>query len=389
MTLVFDRRDELAGKPGTHALIVGVSSYPYLVQEGEATVFGMRPLSSAACSAHTVYRWLLENGDRLARPLATCRLLLSPSAAEGELDSAAAPATLEEFARAAHAWRDDASGNRDHVTFFYFAGHGVQRSKEDAVMLLEDFNRPFAGILQYAVDRHNLYWGMSPSESYPEIARTQLYFLDACRDQPEELGELEEAPAAQVFDIELAGQDDRSAPVFLAAVPNARGYALTEGETLFSQALLCCLRSEAAEIDDAGQDGPPRWHVTVHSLTKALPAVLDALNREWGGAQYFQPAGHWYERAICSLSGPPEVPVTLELEPLQASTVARVEVTDGNGGLVHRGGPPLAPHPFSARWQAGFYRFDLRFEPPSPPYQDRSRIRFLKPLSPPFKLRVV
>ena len=28
--LVYDRRSELVGKPGTHALVIGVSAYPYL-----------------------------------------------------------------------------------------------------------------------------------------------------------------------------------------------------------------------------------------------------------------------------------------------------------------------------------------------------------------------
>lgn len=31
MTLIFDKRNELQGQPGLHALIAGVSSYPHLL----------------------------------------------------------------------------------------------------------------------------------------------------------------------------------------------------------------------------------------------------------------------------------------------------------------------------------------------------------------------
>ena len=142
MSLVVDNRNALGDQPGLHALIVGVSQYPSL--EGGATPvadpWGMGQLTSTASTAHMIAEWL--KGALLPVPLATIRLLLSPAASEGHLAGIADPATLDNVIAEADAWRTDASSNRDSRTFFYFAGHGIQRNKEDAVFCLAGFRRP-------------------------------------------------------------------------------------------------------------------------------------------------------------------------------------------------------------------------------------------------------
>src|SRR2546422_10325560 len=89
MTLIFDNRANLQGKPGLHALIAGVSAYPHL-PAGTGTPapdsFGMQQLSSTALSAYKMYRWLEGWQNRLRIPLATCRLLLSPSQDEATVE---------------------------------------------------------------------------------------------------------------------------------------------------------------------------------------------------------------------------------------------------------------------------------------------------------------
>ena len=141
MSLLFDARAALTGQPGMHALVVGVSAYPHLAGGADpvADPWGMGQLTSTASSAHMIFEWL--KAAQLSVPLATCRLLLSPSPGEAALSGVAEPATVDNLLREADAWRRDASTNRDNATLFYFAGHGIQRTKEDAVLCLQDFRR--------------------------------------------------------------------------------------------------------------------------------------------------------------------------------------------------------------------------------------------------------
>ena len=98
MSLLFDKRAEIgANSPGVHALIIGVSQYPFL--DGGATPvaepWGLGQLTSAAASAHAVFEWLKT--AKMSAPLATCRVLLSPSAAANEAPLAGLtdPATFD------------------------------------------------------------------------------------------------------------------------------------------------------------------------------------------------------------------------------------------------------------------------------------------------------
>lgn len=104
MTLIFDERANLQGQPGLHTLIVGISAYRYLPKENEPVTsksFGMRQLSSAALTAYKIYLWLMERQKYFPVPLATCRLLLSPSssetAIEPNLSGLISPCTLTRF----------------------------------------------------------------------------------------------------------------------------------------------------------------------------------------------------------------------------------------------------------------------------------------------------
>ena len=85
MTLVVNRRPQLQGQPCLHAFIVGVSAYRFLPRRDNQDTYdpqvtmGLRQLSSTALSAYHVFCWLQEHQNTLPVPLATVRLLLSPS----------------------------------------------------------------------------------------------------------------------------------------------------------------------------------------------------------------------------------------------------------------------------------------------------------------------
>jgi hypothetical protein len=305
--LVFDNRANLQDQPSLHALIVGISSYQYLPKEKEPHMpehLGMRQLSSTALSAYKIYRWLLGHKQNFPVPLATCYLLLTPSLAELSLEwdllDLSNP-TLDNFLAAATNWRTNASSHEDNIAFFYFAGHGIQRSKDDAVLLLQDFADGIGGTLTKAVEVKNLFNGMAPSIAKPNIARTQLYFIDSCRNFPSRFKAFEWMDVTPVFDIELSGRDDRRAPIFFAAIPGSKAYGLVGEQTLFSKALIECLNGAAAKPGKANKNGQVKRHATVTSLIKKLDEYNHKLNQTEGADQVFTVGGLVKEAVILEI----------------------------------------------------------------------------------------
>ena len=136
---------------GLQAFIIGVSSYPHLPGASAARTkfdFGMQQLASPA----------LE---------------------------------LLNFLTAAAEWQSDAAADTRNICLFYFSGHGVQRKSSDSVLLLEDFGDHRGGMLRNAVDLDTIFHGMAHSSEQPKIAKTQLYFVDACRVEPKKIRAVE------------------------------------------------------------------------------------------------------------------------------------------------------------------------------------------------------
>jgi len=366
------QRANLQGQPGLHALIVGVSAYSNLSKANEPLTpnsLGLRQLSSTTLSAYKIYRWLLDHQNALPVPLASCRLLLSPSAleiaVEPEINDLADPATLENFLIQAKNWKKDASSNDDNMTLFYFAGHGAQQSRDDAVLLLEDFGDGIGGPLRNAVDINNIFKGMARSNQFHIIAQKQLYFVDACRDFLSAFRNFEPDDATQVFRIQQSGADTRVAPIFYAAAPGTSALAIPGEQTLFSKALIDCLNGDAGQFEEV--EGQERWHVSVHSLCEALQLKIQELNTRFSAQQEFLPGGWWKDTAICFLNHPPLVEVELKVDPLEAVPCTRIATLESQGaGLIIPF--PLNPHPYRGAWPAGFYTLSAEIVPPAAPY---------------------
>ncbi len=390
MSLIFDNRPALGGAPGLHVFIAGVSKYSHLPGGGgipAASAFGMEQLSSTALSAFKMYQWLVESKDRLPLPLATCRLLLSPSdtetVANPELAALGAPrCTRENFTRVIREWRQDSRSHAGNTTLFYFAGHGIQRSKADSILLLEDFADPDDGTLTNTADIMNIFFGMAPpdpalSPDPTPIAKTQLYFVDTCRVRPSEFQNFAQMNVPDVFNVELTGADNRQAPIFYAAIPGTEGYALKNQQTLFSRALLKCLKGGAGTPSDQNDaNGDPLWLVSVQSLNITLEKYFAQLVSLPKTTQEFalggQPTG---DPAIIWLEEIPFVEIELEIEPNPALSVTQVSIADITGQPVTRlldsqNNPlaslpvPLEPHPFRCLVEAGIYSFSALVQPP-------------------------
>jgi hypothetical protein len=63
-------------------------------------------------------------------------------------------------------------------------------------MLLPEFAKPNSGgVLSRSIDTAMLRDGMTPTATFPDIARTQFYFVDACRIEPKDLSSANIPPA--------------------------------------------------------------------------------------------------------------------------------------------------------------------------------------------------
>lgn len=322
--------------PCTHALVIGTSYYSNLPLRNDDTVpddgrvtLGLGQATTPATSALLFAQWLREEYNNTDTPLGSIRLLLSPSEEEQQIhgtlanpDPTIQTTTRANVKSAIRSWKRDCEKNRDHVAILYVAGHGVQLSKDDSIVLLEDFADPNENILHCAIDIGSIWRGMRNERA----ALTQFYFVDACRIKPSTFQQYANAPVGVTLDEEEHGTV-KAAPIFFSAA--ARSYALGEpGKgTLFLQALLDCLSLYAVEAPD--QDG--RWSVTTSSLLKRLPPQVSALARSFGEEQTTVPGGLPVDVIFHVLPGPPNIPLTVDLNPEKAADYALAKIWQRRG----------------------------------------------------------
>lgn len=358
-----------------HVLILGVSEYPNLPERGQPDTpkaLGMTKLTSPAISAFRIYEWLQQVNalNELPLPLGHTSLLLSPSNAElqafpelvkAKLAGTFQACSLNNVLTAAAHWRDAAANDPNDMTWFYFCGHGVQQSIDDVILLLQDFGQAnIGGTLYNAINIGSLSNGMAPSPLRPDIARTQVYFIDACRKRPERFKEIGNATSTQVFDVDLGGMDDRKAPIFFSTISGDEATGFDVSESLFTARLLESLNGAAAKLVETPQ-GNMKWMVTADRL----PEVLKLFSENELIPQTFTVGGLMSGEIILrELSSPPEVDVLIDINPELARQWAKVDVKE-----VVNLSPMNLPHggpPFVVRWPAGHYRFEVTIS--QPPY---------------------
>ena len=412
---LIDHRDELAGKPGLHIFLVGISDYPHLAG-GRGPVakdtFGMGQLASPALSAFRFYQWLERRQKFLPLPVAACWLLVAPSEVEIESEEALkalkADCTLRSFRRHATAWRDAACPERldsaHNMTLFYFAGHGVRTTDKDGVMLMQDIFDGDGPPLDKSVDIGNLHACMASSKSRPKPAGTQLYFVDACRVFPDRFKSFPAIKPSRWEEPELPMSETRQTSVFFATLPGSKAYGRRGGQTLFSKALEDCLDGAGAEAVDSNEPSE-QWRVSTHSLYRPLEQRLAELALELATEvdkeevrNQMLTSGHYSPNIVLHyLEGAPELQASIEVDPDHARTFTRVELHNDDGTLITQ--PPLPgilPRQHHRIWlKAGFYQLsgtlisgDSKTLPPG--YRDRSRKTVtLAPCGLPWKVRML
>jgi hypothetical protein len=286
--------------------------------------------------------------------------------------------TRAEFVKQINAWRQDARTSSEGFALFYFAGHGVQRSPGDALILMQDFADPADAVMARAVRINDVFYGMAPSDDVlDETALTQMFVVDACRDRPANF------PAGEVTTVwndDLpAGVDKRTAPIF-APVSGTQAFEKVGEETFFSSRLMKCLEGAGGLALDNPSGGPVKWAVTVHSLSDALAYETEELKRSKGVELLWAPSGWVKNATLHYLDGPPDVNVSLQVDPAEAVQFVRLKLLDLGGSVVYYDGDPVDPHPYNKPLPAGFYRVEASVKDAR--YTGFSDIRRLMPPKP-------
>jgi hypothetical protein len=344
----------------THAFVVGVSHYPFAdgpeaTADGES--FGITNLTGAAKSASDIAAWLLNEYRNPDAPLASVRVLLSPTDGE-ELDERVArelagpsPATRDSVVSEFDEFRQACRENPDNIAFVYFAGHGIQLNKRGAVVLLHDFGVMGKGNKLYgSIDVAGCRDAMDETGN----AHHQIWFSDACRQFPEIARKFETLAGAYTAD-EGVGQVDAS-PLFLASSSRESAFGAVGGTTILSDALLEALRADAAvgptnDCDD--------WHVSTTALIRTLQGKVDAIlaGRE---EQTIDITGRVREMVAHRFAKPPHVDIVVNLLPADASPVPVHE-------LLFDGEMPQdidQSWPLRFRGDAGLYLLKVTVQPP-------------------------
>jgi hypothetical protein len=274
MALVYESPHYLADatSPGTHALVVGIGDYPFLMggvneAQGEQD-FPLRQLTTAPASARAVRDWLLCQGPFAGKnnaglrnnqaPLASVEVLISGDAGAGQ------PVDTPNGTRlkgAIEDWYARCNQHADNVAFLYVCGHGVTLSSLQ--LLASDFgqsNQP--NIWSRALNLDNIRIGMRKC-----LARRQFMFFDCCRGYTANING-GNSEGIQIFDQLLASPDIRHYVAMYSTLEGSQAFGKVDQPSLFTTALLDALMGYGSTRVSGG------WYVTNRMLEKAMHDIM-------------------------------------------------------------------------------------------------------------------
>lgn len=347
-----------------HALLIGVSEYSNLKGADEPAGSGLYALQKLDFPARSAFRISeslkeLDAQARLYRPLKTIRLLLAPSARELNDDPALAavqfaPADWASIHDALYAWRQDVAEGEDELSLFYFGGHGIRRSLEESILLASNFLEKPGSQLAKGFRLSNVRNGMAPSDEFPNIGRYQFYFIDACRDKPEGLDQLDDTDTPKIFDAALNHFDSRKAPVFFATPTGGLAAGTAGQQTYFSKALQWALENGSFGREVIGGRSKPVWPVTAQSLKAGVEFADSNL------AGRIELTGLISDPILCFSHDPPSLELKMSIAPpALRPSIAHARLVDIDTG-AHTDVPgPGTEDPCSVKVAAGFYRIEV------------------------------
>ncbi|MBX3478837.1 MAG: hypothetical protein KF842_00405 [Caulobacter sp.] len=172
---------------GAHLLIAGISHYPHLDGGGPriGNHAGMGQLAVSARTALRLFDWLRGQGQFSGAPIASCRLLISPSPDEAAEAAALAqnhflPGSFDDFANALKGWGNSifqATGAGENTAMLFFSGHGLEMFGEQILLARDAMDPDSPDGRANAVEVDHLVRALRGFG----ISRGFL-FLDACRN---------------------------------------------------------------------------------------------------------------------------------------------------------------------------------------------------------------
>jgi Caspase domain len=182
-------------KPGTFAVVIGISQYDFLAEgyfkDGEQVVPRFSQLAVSSLTAHRFFAWLQDQYHFEGVPLAKCWFLAAPTQTELGLEPAlgghpkpthaACKDAISEWFLTMEALKKDVA--EQSRAFFFFSGHGIQRTQQLQLLLPADYPNPkLTKRINAAINSTNLVNGLAALH-----VQKQFLYFDACRSDVQSL----------------------------------------------------------------------------------------------------------------------------------------------------------------------------------------------------------
>jgi len=351
MALYFN---QIQQKPQTHILIIGVGGYPYLNGGAQAipqTFDGAQllgQLSSPPVSAEAFYNMAMElhNEGAWIKPLGSINVLVSPDPSAGNLFAGQTlePATISNIENAYLDWKKLCNSDPENVAIFFFCGHGLDKGEH--YLLAEDFGQradnPWKGSFAFDMTRRAF---------FSCKARTQLFFIDACRQLTSDMLRTD-LPANPIEPPSMLARDCAFNLTQKAAAANESAYGKKNEVSFYTKALIGALKGNASN-NDIGE-----WRIATGTLSYKMNSFL----------QLEAPGEGYPQRCISTTSDttdiirftkPPMVPLKVTCTPDAALPFAELSCLDPNTNQGERRAPQ--GDPWETRIKAGLYKIEANF----------------------------
>lgn len=335
--LIIDNRNALGPLPGLHALFIGVSDYAFLTHPDDEPpgdgMAALQKLRSPALSAFRLKETVLamEKAGQLLKPVKTVRLLTAPMFEEKQTEPRLETeggdwpwfATIRTAIRQ---WRTDmANGGPEDQGILHFSGHGTRTIGNDVILLAADFDPAGEVMLENAFGFQNIYDAMAPNARHPDVARTQFYLIDACRNSQDALQQIEDPQPSRILDVRPPLRDDRKAPVAYATRNGGTAAAIAGEPTEFTTGLIWALEHGSVEKRTLSGRAKPGWVICYDSMKQCLNATRPDL------APRLEFTGLGAEAPLCVRADPPMVDVRLSFAPATAEqSIHSAALLEGN-----------------------------------------------------------
>ena len=355
MALVFD---EIKDAPQTHILIIGVGNYPYTSggvnfnSARNATLNDIGQLSSPKDSAAFFYRNMLDfhKNASWTVPLGSIEFL-----SESPVNASVLPAntpfqqpTKNAVRSGYQAWKSRCNSHEDNVAIFYFCRHGLQG--DDHFLLCADFGED-----QFNPWEHAFAFDLTCRAFRSCKARTQLFFVDACRNVTTEMliNHITVSPLEQ---LNLLSTTSQYSLILKASCHNESAFGPKNAPSFFCQALIRGMRN------DGLQNNGTNWVVSSGEIAKNINLWMKNVDQAQGYSQRCQQEStDTFE--LLKFNSPPKVPVELDCQPSEALPLATLRYQN-----IHDTTCSGERDPTLESWKlelpSGIYQLDARYSDP-------------------------